>query len=180
MNAAAPIHRSRYGDVAVGPGGLEYSFRPSEELTHGSRQLAKDVCHRVGRLIRRHEPTDLKIRAAQVLAAFDTATQDDLQNLMADIDRCIDVFKKAKLHPRVVDEILGITPRERLRWIKDGRLPISGSGSLRRGRQDIRFPLHPPDKIAAIARCPELIAGWRMRDAEHIAPPNPRSSQALG
>src|ERR1700733_11241456 len=31
-------------------------------------------------------------------------------------------------------EILGITPSERRRWTKDGRLPQSGSGSFGRGR----------------------------------------------
>jgi hypothetical protein len=52
----------------------------------------------------------------------------------------------------VREEILGISGIERRRWNKDGRLPKSGAGSFRRGKQSISFNLHPPEKIAAFTR----------------------------
>lgn len=103
----------------------------------------------------------------------------NIRRLMSDLDRRVDEFQRGRLHPRVVDEVLEISSRERRRWIKDGRLPISGSGLLRRGKQDIHFPLHPPDKIARLAQDRDIIAEWRERDRAATRDIDPRSSQAL-
>lgn len=93
----------------------------------------------------------------------------DLAGLLSVIDSVLDEFREERLHPRVVEEILGITPRERRRWTKDGRLPKSGSGSFRRGQNTIHFSLHPARKIAALAGKPGMIETWRQDDAKRLS-----------
>lgn len=78
----------------------------------------------------------------------------------------LDAFGQEQLYPRVVEEILGITSRERRRWTKDGRLHKSGAGSFYRGRQPIHFSLHPALQIAALSKSPEIIESWRKADAK--------------
>lgn len=71
----------------------------------------------------------------------------------------------APLTPNAVDRALDITPRERLRWYKDGRLPTCGRATVDRGNRRIQFPLFPFEKVACIQANPELIAAWRNQDA---------------
>jgi hypothetical protein len=86
--------------------------------------------------------------------------------LLSEIDAALDAFRKQRLHPLVVEEILGITASERRRWTKDGRLPQSGMDSFGCGRQSIHFPLRPATKIAELARRPATIEAWRHEDEE--------------
>lgn len=70
----------------------------------------------------------------------------------------------APLTPEVVDRVLGITARERLRWYKDGRLPTCGRGVIGKGKHQAGFPLFPVDAITRLAASPEIIASWRAHD----------------
>lgn len=177
--ADAPL-RSRYGELSSDREGTRFLFLPPVELTLGSARLARDLCRKVGRSIRPFAPVTLRVGANKVAASFTPMASVELAAVVAAVDHCVDLFGRERIYPGVVDEVLGISPRERVRWIKDGRLPISGSGSFRRGQQEIRFPLHPLKRIAEIARQPELIANWRSLDARPVEPANPRSSQAHG
>lgn len=82
-----------------------------------------------------------------------------------DIDRMLDDFAKQRLTPRMVEDALSITSGERIRWTKDGRLPKSGTGTFRKGRQVFQFYLHPVKAIANLAANPGIIEGWRQVDA---------------
>lgn len=74
------------------------------------------------------------------------------------------------LTSRMVDHALGISARERLRWYKDGRLPICGHGRVGQGNHVLRHPLFPIDAIAQILATPSLIESWRQADAKAVAP----------
>ena len=87
----------------------------------------------------------------EVRASFPPRAADNLPELLSEIDAAL----AQRLHPLVVEEILGITASKRRRWTKDGRLPQSGIGSFGCGRQSIHFPLHPATKIAKLAPRPE-------------------------
>jgi hypothetical protein len=76
------------------------------------------------------------------------------RRILAEVDTVLDGFAHNLLMPRMVEEVLGITARERPKWTKDGRLPKSGLGSFKRGLRTIHFPLHPAHKIAALAADP--------------------------
>lgn len=90
----------------------------------------------------------------------DIAVSDDF---VMQMDRAIELLAKRPLSPRVVERVLGITGRERIRWGKDGRLPISGTASIRRSRV-INLSTHPVDAVARLAADPSIIAAWRLAD----------------
>jgi hypothetical protein len=84
--------------------------------------------------------------------------------------RCLDGFARGRVIPRLVEQVLGITTRERLRWTKDRRLPQSGSGSIKSGPRTIHFLLYPAHKIAQLASDPSVIADWRRADSGDSSP----------
>jgi hypothetical protein len=79
------------------------------------------------------------------------------------LDKRLDAIATRTLVPRLVEELLGISTRERLRWSKDGRLPRSGSVTFRK-RHPITIATHPTDKMLELAANPSIIAEWRKRD----------------
>lgn len=157
--------------------GIRFSLQASRDVTLGSNVRERELCRAIGRIIRRARPLTLKIDPPFVVATLSFVEAKTIMELMSAVDLRIGRFRKERLHPRVVEGLLGITPAERRRWTKDGRLPVSGNGSFRRGRQVIQFPLHPPDKIALLTQTPETVAEWRERDRALASPSNPRSSQ---
>lgn len=95
-----------------------------------------------------------------------------------DIDRILDAIAKRPLTPHLVQQALGITARERLRWTKDGRLPQSGANTFRKGRK-ITVSTHAIDQIQKLAGDRSIIAEWRNADARRLrsAEPRPRVSR---
>ncbi len=163
MSGTRPNLRSRYLVFGDAPNGILLRFEPTPDLTLGSQRRTNEVRRRVAGLLRRYRFKTSR----QGEAVCTIVRQNELGNLstlLSMIDAALDAFRQERLHPRIVEEILGITASERRRWTKDGRLPQSGSGSFRRGHQSIYFPLHPPAKIAALAQKPEVIAAWRAED----------------
>lgn len=69
------------------------------------------------------------------------------------------------LTPRLVIAALSITPQERLRWTKDGRLPQFGSVMMRRAHP-ISVATYAVETIAALAGQPAMLASWRAADLE--------------
>lgn len=72
------------------------------------------------------------------------------------------------LKPRAVEEILGITASERLRWTKGGQLPVCGHDSFVANGVTIEFSLHPVDGILAL-RDDGSIARWRAAHSGKVA-----------
>ncbi|WP_231726403.1 MULTISPECIES: hypothetical protein, partial [unclassified Blastomonas] len=65
---------------------------------------------------------------------------------------------------RQVEDILGITSRERIRWAKDGRLARSGTARIKRGTTEITIWTYPCDAIEYLAATPAEIGRWRQED----------------
>lgn len=156
---------SRHLTVAVGNDGISISYQPPLSLTLGSETRSSDVRYRVKAKLKRAAPLSRADDGKTVRARFELSSAQQLKTVLAEIDRLLDGFTKERLTPRMVEEILGISAAERRRWNKDGRLPKSGAGSFRRGKQSISFDLHPPEKIARLAKDQALIARWRQDDA---------------
>jgi hypothetical protein len=76
-----------------------------------------------------------------------------------------DSFASEPMTPQMVEEILGISARDRLKWTKDGRLPTCGTASFTKGRVTITYALHPANRIAAMKSDPAIVAAWRNDDA---------------
>ena len=68
--------------------------------------------------------------------------------------------------PKIVEGVLGIGANERRRWIKDGRLPTSGTGKFKKGKTVFQFYLHRAEDIAWLIEHPDVIAEWRAADGE--------------
>jgi hypothetical protein len=137
------------------------------ELTLGSHRLEKDLVSRLSAAVRRTHPQSISIDGSRITAVFhDTST---LTKLRVAIDRVMSAFEREKLHPQVVQEILHITPRERIRWTKDGRLRQAGKGVLSSGWQTVHFPLYRRDQILELRQSPATIAAWRKPAADHPA-----------
>jgi hypothetical protein len=86
----------------------------------------------------------------------------------------IGVILTAPLSPKAVDRALGITARERIRWYKDGHLPISNFQTIGHGRQRVRVPFFVFDEIEKLRSSPETIEGWRRDDGDTADPASAR------
>lgn len=65
--------------------------------------------------------------------------------------------------PRMVVQLLGLLPQERIRWTEDGRLRTAGCAPRRRG-PDVTCDTYPSRLIAHLAGKPHLIEEWRRED----------------
>lgn len=86
-------------------------------------------------------------------------------HLVAGIQERLFQIARKPVSQRQVEDILGITSRERIRWSKDGRLPQSGSARIRKGVTQISLWTYPCDAIEHLAANPSEIRRWRDEDA---------------
>jgi hypothetical protein len=86
-----------------------------------------------------------------------------LLSVLQDLDMALKRTASRPLTPRLVQDALGITNQERLRWTKDGRLRTHGSVSFRRG-QRITVSTYGVRDIERLLATPAIIAGWREED----------------
>jgi hypothetical protein len=149
--------------VSTTSSGTAIAYDFASWTTLHSRTREQELRRRLQRKLRSWRPVTKSTNGKIVTATFDDPAQ--AQAAIKDIERMLDDFGKERLSPKMVEEILGITSVERLRWTKDGRLPKSGTGSFRKGRHVFQFYLHPPAEIAELAAHPAVISRWREADA---------------
>jgi hypothetical protein len=157
-SSAARPHLS----VARTSSGTTIAYDFASWITLHSPTREQELRRRFQRKLRGWRPVTKSVKGKIVTATFDEPKQ--AQAAIQDIERMLDGFVKERLSPKMVEEILGITSVERLRWTKDGRLPKSGTGSFRKGRHVFQFYLHPPAEIAKLAADPAIISRWREVD----------------
>lgn len=97
--------------------------------------------------------------------SFSPAMANHAEKLRDVILRKLAAIAQKPLSPRKVEKILSISPAERLRWSKDGRLRQSGTAQILRGSK-IRLCTYPPQEIERLLSNPEIIAVWRQADCE--------------
>ncbi|MEH3101646.1 hypothetical protein [Sphingomonas adhaesiva] len=93
-------------------------------------------------------------------------TNPDL-SLRSIILRCVDALvgpARRPLTPRLLLAALPITNKERFRWTKDGRLPRSGSVTIR-AAHPVSVGTYAVDAVARLVADPSIIAAWRRADA---------------
>lgn len=66
---------------------------------------------------------------------------------------------------RHVERVLRITPKERAKWTKAGRLFVSGTSTILRGSTRVSLPTYATVEIEYLSQKPEVIAKWREADA---------------
>lgn len=88
-------------------------------------------------------------------------------SLRSIILRCADALvgpARRPLTPRLLMAALPITNKERLRWTKDGRLPRSGSVTIR-AAHPVSVGTYGVDTVAKLVADPSIIEAWRRADA---------------
>jgi hypothetical protein len=108
-------------------------------------------------------------KEGKLLFYYSPSRKKLLLQIISELTEKIDRVFNEPLTPKMVDQYLKITARERLRWYKDGRLPNCGMGAHRRGKHRMQFPLFPIAAIDALVANPSIIDEWRRLDAS-IAP----------
>lgn len=135
-------------------------------LALGSPRRETELRHRLSRVLKRlaAPATALVIDPAGVRIEAMCGDRPAAEALSTRIRATLAVFVQEPLYPRVVEEALAISPQERLRWTKDGRLVSTEGGEFRRGKRAFRVARYPVAGIAALAASPATIAAWRQSD----------------
>jgi hypothetical protein len=112
------------------------------------------------------ERARLGVEGAGVVLSFRRPAEEEewVERMGRRLQSQINAALTAPVTPKAVDRALGITARERIRWYKDGRLPICGKVSASDGRRGAHFPLFPFDEIVRLQANPDLIEAWRRED----------------
>jgi hypothetical protein len=148
-------------DVSWHQNQLLISYQRDAESNLGFRLREREVClavkSKLGRLGKIHpgdRPFSFRV---------ENPDQKLVDTIVADIKRLLGAITSRPLVPKQVQQLLGISTQERLRWTKDGRLVCSGHISFRKGR-NITIATHPVDEISKLISHPEIIAAWRQND----------------
>jgi hypothetical protein len=161
----------------------------SQGVDHGSFSYDRSLADHLGLALREKEvcwmvKSRLKRLGALVVGevphsfsmARDIVSDDRFQEVISEIDRRLEAMAMRPLMPLMVEQVLGITAHERLRWTKDGRLPRSGQAAFRKAGAVV-IATHPVDKISRLQAQPDVIAAWReaRRQEKRNKGPQPNS-----
>jgi len=136
---------------------------PAEPIVDGERrfQIALGI---VRRAVRRVSGVEADAPSGERSFRFAGSNEKAVVALAQRLHPQIHAIFAAPLTPKVVDRVLGISPSERSRWYKDGRLPHCGNSVIERGAHKIHFPLFPVAAITRLAANPQIIEEWRRDD----------------
>jgi len=140
-------------------------FVPSRQLTSGSTQKAIQAIRLVTRVFRRRLECVVTQRSGSVAVTCPEAAEADIMQVCAIAEQRLARLQQELPTAKMVEEILAITPVERRRWSKDGRLPNAGQALFSQGRKQVGLFLYPPNAILQLAAHPDQIADWRRRDS---------------
>jgi len=142
------------------------SYELTWPMTLGSKTREKDLRRRFKARLQRWFPQEVVDTGKIISACWATTDVRQAKSAIDYLDHMLDSFRKERLIPKIVEEVLSINSQERRRWIKDGRLPKSGTGHFKKGKTVFQFYLHSPEEIAKLAANPEIIAEWRAADGD--------------
>jgi hypothetical protein len=145
---------------------ISISYKLAPSITLGSKVREQDLRRRLKARLNRWSPHEVIDSGEVVTAYWQTADLQKAKSAILYVDHMLDAFRKERVIPKIVEEVLGISASERRRWIKDGRLPTSGTGQFKKGKTVFQFYLHRTEDIARLIAHPEIIAEWRSADAE--------------
>jgi hypothetical protein len=154
--------KSRYLELVLEGEAVILRFSPNADLTVGSSRRANRSIQLVKMQFKRLADK-VEIKGKCVTGRFSNMDVSTLSHLASRIDAKLDRIRDEKVTIKMVEEILRLTPLERQRWTKDGRLPAAGNAYIQRG-QTIRLWTYSPDVIARLLKHPDIIEGWRKAD----------------
>ncbi|MCS0504741.1 hypothetical protein [Ancylobacter mangrovi] len=153
-------------ELSTSPDRLILTFRLTKSLTLGSQQRANQISSRAAAMLKRGRPLTLVADSDGIVGHFEVDKAEAVRKITARLRTYATTLATAPLHPKIVEEALGITALERSRWTKDGRLPRTGAGSFGLGKRAIFFPLYPIDMVRKLIERPDIIEVWRLSDRQ--------------
>lgn len=131
-----------HGVMKKNGGSLELSFI-FDVVAPIDRERRIQECWRFGRSIAQRSGAREIDNDEAPTFVFEGRDDKQVRRIAGEIETRLTRILRMPLTPKVVDRALGITARERLRWDKDGRLPICGHGRIGQGNHIVRHPLFP-------------------------------------
>lgn len=118
-------------------------------------------------------PTPLRMSKAELVAQVQQRITVD-PNEQA---RLLETFvHELAVGPHELEELLQCSKTERLRWIKEGRIPVLEYRTFRKGGKDLRYPIHDRRVVQALSR--EELARWREEHLVQVQQSRQRGVQA--
>lgn len=163
--APDPPIASRHLRVSSTKGAIDIFFTPQPRLTVGSTRRAQQAVRIVKSTLKRIKNCEIRQSHEGVTAQASGENHLLVRNILEFIDRKLDHLESEPLTTKMVEEILKISSRERVRWTKDGRLPSTGKASFKRGKNRVHLFMYPPLAIAELASRPQIVTDWRAADS---------------
>ena len=157
---------ANFFECRISEGVVEVSFECPDWLSLGVEKRRLDVLRIVRRALRRAEPTSFDATGKNIKSVYSQERIADIHALLEGLQGRLDRYAKQSLYPNEVEDILGISSHERLRWTKEGRLTHSGSGTFRVGKNPIGIFRYSVSVVAELIENPDKISQWRAEDAE--------------
>jgi len=110
------------------------------------------------------------MEAGTVTLRLAEGEEDQFKVFSAKVDRSLERLEALPVLPREVEDILSISPRERHKWLKGGRLKLVGTRTVKmRGRaKKVTFHIFDPRHIEDVLDR-DLPALWRHEDKQQAA-----------
>jgi hypothetical protein len=112
----------------------------------------------------------LAVKAGELTLHMPESAAAEFSRVSGIIATALEGIESLPVIPREIEDILGISTSERHRWLKDGRLPSSGTRTVNlRGRaKKITFHVFDPRVVEDILDR-HVVDHWRQEDAERAA-----------
>lgn len=111
----------------------------------------------------------LSVKAGELTLRMPANSREAFAAASGIISKAMTTVAMRPVIPREIEDILGISPTERHRWIADGRLPSAGIRTVKlRGRGKITFHVFDPCMVQDLLER-DVIDTWREEHAEQVA-----------
>ena len=136
-------------------------FFPSDAVTCGSSRRTAQAIRLVKSAFQHEFRCSVETRPGGIAVICHGASESEILRLCSAVEQKLETLRDQPLTAKMVEEILSITPHERLRWSKDGRLPTAGHAFFSQGKKQVRLFEYAPHTIRELAAQPARIAEWR-------------------
>ncbi|MBB3937651.1 hypothetical protein [Aureimonas phyllosphaerae] len=135
----------------------------------GSRVRAQGIERELRARLAFPDRKHLAVEDGRIVLRFEADQEERLSAASRVVETVLAGVDALAVLPREVDDILTILPRERLKWLKDGRLQSAGTRTVKlRGRaKAVTFHVFDPRQIEDVLDR-DLPALWRIEDAEAL------------
>jgi len=139
----------------------------SAAVTMGSSVRAKGLLQEIQARLPASSKKAISLEGVDLVLAMPADEKPAFNAAVSVVSKAVEEAPSLPVIPREIQDILGMKPTERHRWLADGRLPSAGTRTVRlagRARQ-ITFHVFDP-KVVEDLLDRGVIDEWRVEDAE--------------